>query len=224
MYYTKVKYTSYAGFGITEGQFLVTISMLATAFIGQDFWTVTLRYISLVPVIAVEGFMTVFALFDTLKFPCAIPVLARLHELFPLAQFLGSCYLMTYTEFFAQYPAFVYVIMSLIFYLQNGKLVLASVAETKMSLFHLELLYLWLPSIGLLLQKMEWVDPKLGEQMQVKGGFLTVLLVVERTITCSIILTRQVTTELGYGFFEKPRPIETPGFSGDKSKLSSKLS
>lgn len=52
--------------------------------------------------------------------------------------------MMTYTEFFVQYPALMYVIMSLIFYLLNDKLVLASVAEIKMSLFHLELVYLWL--------------------------------------------------------------------------------
>lgn len=211
MYYTKVKFTSYAGFGITEGQFVVIISMLATAFIGQDFWTDTLRYISLVPVILVEGFMSLFAVVDTLRFGSAVPPLARLHELFPLAQFLGSCYLMTYTEFFIQYPALVYFVMSLVFYLQNGKLVLASVSETKMSLLHLELLYLWLPSIGLLSQKMEWVDSKLGEQMQIWGGFILVGLMIERTITCSVLLTSQVTKRLGYGFFDKPKPIATPG-------------
>jgi len=217
MYYTKVKHTSYAGFGITEGQIIATISMLVTAFLGQDFWTETLRYIFLVPIILVESYMVGYALIDTLKFACNTPVLLRFHELFPLVQFLGLSYIMTYTEFFVQYPALAYVIMSLLFYLQNGKLVLASVAETKMSLFHLELFYLWLPSIALFISKMGWVDRKLGKEIQIWSGFLVMVLVIERTITCSIILTRQVTKKLGYGFFDVPRPIETPGYNGRKS-------
>ena len=211
MYYTGVKCTSYAGFGLTEGQILVIISLFATSILGQDFWTDTVKVATLIPVIGVELFMSLFALVDTMKYQCSISRVARLHELFPLAQFIGLSYFMTYTIFYIKYPALAMFAMSLIFYLQNGKLVLASVTETKMALIHLELLFLWLPLIPYILQCRGIISKEDGEYFQIRCGFVFVFLIVERTITCSVVLVSQVTQYLGYGFFDVPKPMINDG-------------
>ena len=211
MYYTGVKCTSYAGFGLTEGQVLVIASLLATSVLGQDFWSHTVKSVTLIAVISVELFMSLFALVDTMKYKCSISRVARLRELVPLAQFIGLSYAITYTEFYIRYPCLGMFAMSLIFYLQNGKLVLASVTETKMAVMHLELLYLWIPLIPYMLEKAEVIEKEKAIQGEVWGGYLFVALVVERTVTCSLILVNQVTKYLGYGFFEIPhKAIETP--------------
>lgn len=211
MYYTSVKCTSFGGFGLTEGQVLAIASMFATSVLGQDFWSHSVKSVILITVICVELLMVLFALVDTLKYSCPVPRFVRLRELVPLAQFVGLSYAVTYTEFYIRYPALGMFAMSLIFYLQNGKLVLASVTETKMALFHLDLLYLWLPLIPFALQKMGVIGEALGVQGQVWGGYLFVALTVERTVTCSIILVKQVTKYLGYGFFEvPPRALDSP--------------
>eukprot|EP00826_Nyctotherus_ovalis_P056231 TRINITY_DN754_c0_g1_i11.p1 TRINITY_DN754_c0_g1~~TRINITY_DN754_c0_g1_i11.p1 ORF type:complete len:222 (+),score=47.54 TRINITY_DN754_c0_g1_i11:681-1346(+) len=211
MYYTGVKCTSFGGFGLTEGQVLGIASLFATSVLGQDFWSHTVKSVTLIIVIFIELLMVLFALVDTLKYSCSVPRLKRLRELVPLAQFIGLSYAMTYTEFCIRCPALGMFAMSLIFYLQNGKLVLASVTETKMALFHLDLVYLWLPLIPFALQKMGVIGETMGVEGQMWGGYLFVALTVERTITCSLILVKQVTKYLGYGFFEvPPRAIDSP--------------
>lgn len=217
MYYTGVKCTSYAGFGLTEGQVLGIASLLATSVLGQDFWSDTVKSVILILVIAVEVLMCLFALVSTMKYRCTISRLTRLRELVPLAQFIGLSYAMTYTEFYIRYPCLGMFAMSLIFYLQNGKLVLASVTETKMAMLHLELLYLWIPLIPFILQQAEILDEAKGVQLQLWCGYIFVALIVERTITCSLILVNQVTKHLGYGFFDIPnKAIETPNGSFTK--------
>lgn len=207
MYYTNTKYTNCFGLGTTELQTILTLSLLTTSRNSSA----ALQYTPLILTTLIQVIMSVSALMGVLSCGSATPVLARLREFFPLAQFLAACFATAHTEFFARHPALAYFAMSLVLYLQNGKLMLAGVAKTKMSLFHLELLYLWLPSVGLLLQKMEWVDSKFGEQLQVWNGFLAVQLVVERVITCSVYVASQVTKRIGYGFFDTPKPIPAPG-------------
>ena len=210
MYYTKVKYTSYAGFGITEGQMLAIISLLITGIYGQDLWGPTIRALILIFVIAIECFMSLFALIDTIKAKCSTPLFERFWEILPLAQFLVSTFIMTYTEFYNKYPALVILIMSLSFYLLNGKLVLSSVIENKIALFHLDLFYLWLPSIPLFIQNLGLIDSECSIKAQIWCGFALVVLISERVITCSIILVSHITKRLGYGFFDIPKSIETP--------------
>lgn len=217
MYYTGVKCTSYAGFGLTEGQFLGIISFFTTAILGQDYWTPTFRMIAVIPVAFIELFMALFALVDTIKYQCPISRLARFHELVPLAQFIGLSYAMTYTQFYALYPALALYGLSLIFYLQNGKLVVASVTETKIALFHLELVYIIIPVIPYLLQKTEILDKEWGEKAQIWGGYIFAALVTERAVAYTLILVSQITKYLGYGFFDVP-PKSDEKLNGTISK------
>lgn len=193
------------------------ISLLTTSILGQDFWSDTVKAATLIPVIGVEVLMCLFALIVTMNYRSSISRLARLRELVPLAQFIGLSYAMTYTEFYIHYPCLGMFAMSLVFYLQNGKLVLASVTETKMAVLHLELLYLWIPLIPFALQKGGILDETKGIQWQIWSGYIFVALIAERSITCSLILVNQVTKHLGYGFFDVPnKSIETPNGSPTK--------
>ena len=91
------------------------------------------------------------------------------------------------------------------FYLINGKIVLAFVTDTKMKLLHLELLYLLVPAGILALEKTQLITSKACDNLQIKMGIIITLLHVERFLTYSLSIMFQVTKCLGFGFFEIPK-------------------
>lgn len=131
--------------------------------------------------------------------------LYKARELFPLIQFFALTYVWTDTAYYKQYSLLAMISMSIIFYLINGKIVLAFVTQSKMKLFHLELLYLLLPAGILIAEKARWIDSKTCDDLQVKAGILILILHIERFITYSMSIIMQVTKYLGFGFFEIPK-------------------
>jgi len=211
MYYSGVKYTGYGAFGLTEAQFLCIICFVITGIFGQGFWTPILQ----TPVTLISSttgtFMTLFAGYKVMIQPIKVPVWRRFREVLPLMQYLILAYIWTLTSFHQKYPALVYFALSMVFHLQNGKLVLASVTHTIMPIFHIELFYLLLPSILLALELTGFMGKEMGVNLQFYCGILVLLLTIERATTYSILCVNQITRYLGFGFFDIPKvKVVTP--------------
>eukprot|EP01022_Parablepharisma_sp_SALTPOND_P028380 TRINITY_DN70878_c0_g1_i1.p5 TRINITY_DN70878_c0_g1~~TRINITY_DN70878_c0_g1_i1.p5 ORF type:complete len:179 (+),score=27.74 TRINITY_DN70878_c0_g1_i1:954-1490(+) len=149
--------------------------------------------------------MSVFCGYKIFYTPSPVSRLAQLQELFPLSQFFVLSYIWSQTVFYREYPLLMFVSMAIIFYLVNGKLVLACVTKQKMKMLHLDLLYMLLPAAVLLAEKMAWMDAKQCDKVQIILGFVLTVLYVERCVSYSISVVRQMTAFLGYGFFEMPK-------------------
>jgi len=126
-------------------------------------------------------------------------------ELLPLIQYLVLTYIWTHTAFYQQYTLLAVISLSILFYLINGKVVIAFVTDTKMKLLHLELLYLLVPAGILALEKTQLITSKVCDSLQIKVGIIIVLLHVERLLTYSLSIVFQVIKCLGFGFFEMPK-------------------
>ena len=129
----------------------------------------------------------------------------RVRELLILVQFIGLTYVWTLTSFYNQYPLLVMFSMSILFYLINGKMVLAFITKKQIKLFHLELLYLLIPTGILLAKNYGYITTEKCDDLQIKAGFLVLALHVERMITYSVKVINRVSNYLGIKFFEIPR-------------------
>ncbi len=150
--------------------------------------------------------MSVFCFVRIMGGDHKIPPMGRLRELFPVAQFVVLSYIWTYSSFYQQYPLLVYIGWSMVFYLVNGKLVLACVTHCPMKMIHLELLYMIAPAGILAAEKMGLMAPALCDKLQLVVGVLVVLLCCERCVTYSVSVVTQMTAFLGFGFFDMPQP------------------
>ena len=134
--------------------------------------------------------------------------LYKLRELFPLIQFIALSYIWTWTNFYKTYPTLVAFSLSIVFYLLNGKMVVAFLTKKPMKLFHLEIFYFLIPVGIILAEKYQFITTKQADDMQIRAGFLILGLHVERMITYTIMVTNRVSNYLGIGFFEIPKKKE----------------
>jgi len=154
--------------------------------------------------------MSIFCFIKVFNSPSPIPRIMQFWELIPGAQFILLSFIWTQTAFYREYPLLMFLALSFVFYLINGKLVIACVTKVRMKLLHPELLFMLIPAFLLFLEKLNILETKLADKLQIIAGIFITIGFIERSISYSMSIVKQMTGFLGFGFFEMPKKKELP--------------
>eukprot|EP01022_Parablepharisma_sp_SALTPOND_P029839 TRINITY_DN746_c0_g1_i6.p1 TRINITY_DN746_c0_g1~~TRINITY_DN746_c0_g1_i6.p1 ORF type:complete len:433 (+),score=-4.37 TRINITY_DN746_c0_g1_i6:118-1299(+) len=204
LYYTGIENTGVGFIGLTEGQMLFLVTFYLTGMYGQGFWDSWIRPVIWLPILIAEVGLSVYSMKQVFTIDHPEAKWKRGLDLVPFVQFVGLSFVWTRTAFYEKCPLLVFLSMSVLFYLLNWKMLVSCVTKTKLKLFHIELVYLLIPTFLLIAEKAEFMRQEVGEKVQVYAGILVMLLILERGVTYSYLLISQVTSHLGYRTFEVP--------------------